>query len=358
MNPADVNKLHERNKRIIDAVIKKAEKECPNSIALIGIYGSFFTKDIHQKSDLDLCIVINDDNGWKVHNCFILDDVAHDIYCTTWKELEDMTEYKTPQISKLLGLEIVYCAGDRYMDKFLSLRNKVQMRLNLPFANADIENVIVHFDNAMKEFSKLILADEVHECKYLSAKMICSIENVIYLINKEYIKKGIKHIPKELENMNILPIKFIETHHKLISATTIQEIKNNSTILMKSTQILITELKEKTIKRKELRLQDLKGSYEEIYSNWKNKMWYAAEINNSYLSFMTVASCQEFYDEMFNKYNIKRTNLMIDFNTADLLQSAKEFDKKLKEYKKLYEIVGEPIIYYTDITEFEQKYLN
>ena len=53
-------KLEERNNRIIQAIIKKAEKICPGAIDLIGIAGSFYSGDIYEKSDLDLCIVIND----------------------------------------------------------------------------------------------------------------------------------------------------------------------------------------------------------------------------------------------------------------------------------------------------------
>jgi len=49
-------KLEERNGRIIEAVIKKAEKVCPGAIALIGTLGSFHSGDIYEKSDLDLCI--------------------------------------------------------------------------------------------------------------------------------------------------------------------------------------------------------------------------------------------------------------------------------------------------------------
>jgi predicted nucleotidyltransferase len=72
--------LEGRNDRIIEAIIKKAENVCPGAIALIGIAGSFHSGDIYEKSDLDLCIVINDDSAWKVASCFILDDVAFDIY--------------------------------------------------------------------------------------------------------------------------------------------------------------------------------------------------------------------------------------------------------------------------------------
>lgn len=52
--------LKERNQKIIDAVIKKSEIVCPGSLALIGVYGSFMTGDMHEKSDLDLLAVIND----------------------------------------------------------------------------------------------------------------------------------------------------------------------------------------------------------------------------------------------------------------------------------------------------------
>ena len=37
--------LKERNQKIIDAVITKADRVCPGSLALIGINGSFMTGD-------------------------------------------------------------------------------------------------------------------------------------------------------------------------------------------------------------------------------------------------------------------------------------------------------------------------
>lgn len=40
-----MNSLEERNQKIIDAIIEKANIVCPGSLALIGIYGSFMTGD-------------------------------------------------------------------------------------------------------------------------------------------------------------------------------------------------------------------------------------------------------------------------------------------------------------------------
>ena len=54
------------NQKIIQAIIEKANKVCPDSLALIGIYGSVATADTHEKSDLDLLILIEDEKGYKL----------------------------------------------------------------------------------------------------------------------------------------------------------------------------------------------------------------------------------------------------------------------------------------------------
>ena len=100
--------MQQRNQAIIDAIITKAEREFPGALAMIGIYGSFLTGDIHEKSDLDLMILVNDDRGYQLAEAFILEDIGigYDIYCTTWGHLESDAECNHAQLSKLLDLMI------------------------------------------------------------------------------------------------------------------------------------------------------------------------------------------------------------------------------------------------------------
>ena len=70
--------LFEKNTRIIEAVIARAAEVCPKSLDLIAVTGSFASGDFHEKSDLDLLIVISDDAGYALSHCFILDDVGYD----------------------------------------------------------------------------------------------------------------------------------------------------------------------------------------------------------------------------------------------------------------------------------------
>lgn len=348
-------KLEERNERIINAIIKKAKTICPESIAFIGIYGSFYSGDIHEKSDLDLCIVINDDDGWKISKCFILEDVAFDIYCTSWSSLEYMSEYKDPYIAKLLDLNIVYVNDEKYLDRYKKLREKALDKLNGEFSSEDNEKAEGFVNDALKEYANVMIGSEYSECRYKAAEMLYYIEQAIYMYNKKYILRGVKRIPEELAMMKKLPIEFNELYNKLVKVESCEEIKNIATKLMKSVKEFSKDMKLKVTEKKAIEADNIKGSYEEIYSNWKNKMYYAAEKNDTYLSLMTAASCQSFYDDMYNEYDIEKVDIMKNLNT-NLKEAAVVFDKAMEKYKRNYNKVGLTVNKYKDLDEFEENY--
>jgi hypothetical protein len=352
-----IAELKERNARIIDAILKKADIVCPGSIALIGIAGSFCHGDIHERSDLDLCIVINDNNGWKIADCFILNEVGFDIYCTPWHRLEAMAEYTNPHVTKLLHLDIVHHADEASLARYVSLRKTVQDKLEAPFSSEDMKNVNGHFADAMQAYASVMLSDTTAECKYASAKMILAIEYLIYLANKSYIRRGIRRVPEELRAMEQLPQNFWSDYQLLIMAKSHDDIQAYSTRLMKSVRSFVTTFTESVMVKKELTQDAIRGTYEEIVSNWRSKMLLAAHTDDAYLSLMTMASCQGFYDEFSTEYNIERVRLYDGFQIDDLSRSAERFDAAAEYYRNLYAKLGEPIRSYASVEEFEKAYL-
>lgn len=357
MEQALLQQLKVRNERIIAAIIKKAGLVCPNSIALIGIAGSFHSGDIHERSDLDLCIVINDEEGWKIAACFILEEVGHDLYCTRWSKLEAMSQYSDPHVTKLLELDIVYCADDAYLERYMALRTKVQDRLNSPFSIEDARNVQHHLESAMKEYANVMLRENAAEARYASAKMLVFIEYMLYLANKAYIKRGIRRIPEEIRAMKNHPQDYLQNYHEFIAARTVEDIKSCSTRLMLTLKEFVSVLIDRVQPRKEITAECLEGTYEEIVSNWRNKMHLAARTGDAYLSLMTMASCQAFYNEFTTEYNIERVRLFEGFQIDDLTRSAERFDETMEYYRRLYAQVGEPIKSYPNIEAFEKAYL-
>jgi len=101
---------------------------------------------------------------------------------------------------------------------------------------------------------------------------------------------------------------------------------------------------------------NLFGTYEEIYSNWKNKMMHAVTINSRYLSFVTMNSCQEFYDEMASMFNIPQIELMANYNPDDLSSNVNCFNSCMEQWLALYRTHGVEVNYYANLSELENLY--
>ena len=353
----DKMRLEERNRRIINAILEKMEKDCPGAVALIGIGGSFFSGDIHEKSDLDLLIVINDEKAKILTSCFILDGVGFDIYCSKWEKLERMAEYKDPYSGKLIDLKIVYFLDEESEERYYKLQNKLLETLNSPLSQEDIAKAREYHHKAELEYIDIMTNDDMAHCRYSSALFLYYIEFSLYMLNKKIVKHGIKRIPEEIMNLSILPESFMEFHKKVFSSETVSEIKSSCTELLKIMRKCFKGFGKNFQEKMEIAVENLVGTYEEIFSNWRSKMYHSIEINCPYLSFQTMSSCQYFYYMMYDKYNIDKINIMEYFNPSDLVATANYFDKGMEEYRKLYAQKNINVVNYETIDEFEKCYL-
>ena len=349
--------LESRNRRMIDAVLAKERQCCPGAISLIGVGGSFCSGDIYEKSDLDLMIVINDDSGWKVSSCFILGDVAHDIYCTPWSSLERMAGYPDPYVTKLLEIRMVYAALPEDQARYDRLREQVRAVLNAPLSPEDVRKAEQFLRQAESEYASLMLAGEFGDCRYAAAGMLYALEFALYLLNKEYVRRGVKRVPEEIAAFSILPKDYPVLSDALVRAATPEQMREAATVLLRSVRDCFARTASRFAARKPLTPDALRGSYEEIFSNWRNKMRHAAQITSPYLSLMTAASCQNFYDEMSQEYDMPRIGLMSHIHPGDLSGSAEAFDEAMGEYLEAYHRLGLPVKRYETIEEFEADYL-
>lgn len=358
MNAIQIELLSERNNRIIKAVIQKAETVCPGSVALIGIYGSFLTGDIHDKSDLDLFIVINDDDGWKVATCFILDDVGHDIYCNSWDYLEKSTQDISPHLSRILDSKIVYTADEASLHRLEKIKAQILDRLELPLCLEELNQAKKHLDQATTAFGRLMLVETLSEARQDQAKLIEAVETTICLLNKTYFKKSIKRIREELTEMQRMPANFMHGYDQTVCANSLDALKTSSRNLIRSLHQYVEEITQDLSPNKAKPTVDaLRFSYEEIFSNWRHKMTLAMKTNNIHLALMTLNSCQSFYDDMYSQFDMPHFDVISHFDADDLTKSEKHFMKVLADYLKEYEKVGLSPVSFTTLEAFENEYL-
>lgn len=351
--------LVERNQKMIDAVIEKANAVCPGALALIGIYGSFMTGDVHAKSDLDLLILINDDSGWQLGCGFIQDDlqIGHDIYCTTWKDLERDAGYEHPNISKLMDAKIVYCADEKYRERLDVLRQRAKEILSAPFSEEDYAKAEEQLKEAEQCYARAMLSESRSEVQSWVGGVIYYVENAVAMLNKRYFHYGVKRAYEELNAMPIRPEKLCSMIDDIVSAASAASVKEHLTALMKEIIAVFGKVQENISQPKQPVSEDtISGTYEEMYSNWRNKMYIAAETGDRHLAFMSMVSFNEMFSEIGSQTAIDRYDALEGYDPQDLQRTAKAFDDILEKYLKEYRAAGMQEKRYSDIDSFVLDY--
>lgn len=352
--------LKERNRRIIDAVIQKADMVCPGSLALIGVNGSFMTGDFYEKSDLDLLILINDDRGWQLGCAFIQDDlqVGHDIYCTTWERLRNDARYEQPNISKLMDAEIVYCADKKYQERLDALRRTAKDILAAPFSGEDYAKAEKLLREAEHYYTLAMVSGGESHVLEGAGGAVYYIENAIAMLNKQYFHYGVKRVYEELNAMRERPEGLCDMIEDVVSAPTVAAVQKRLSVLMRETMAVFRRVKEGISEQKGAATGDvLEGTYEEMYSNWRNKMYAAAKAGNRHLAFMSLISANQMFLEIGGEADIGEYDVLGGYNPQDLYLTAEGYDGILGEYRKEYCKAGIQAKHYPDIDAFVDDYL-
>ena len=349
-----------RNQKIIRAVLEKEKAVCPGSVALIGIYGSFLTGDIHPLSDLDLLILINDDRGWQLGRTFIQDDlgVGHDIYCTSWDSLRKDAAYEHPHIAKLMDSRLVYCADEKYRDQLEALRSQVRKILDAPFGEADYLKAESVLKEARCCYAQAMTAGSLPEIRRQAGGMLYYAENAVAMLNKTYFRKGVRRRYEELNAMEKRPSGLCERMDSILSASDAGSLRERLTLLMKELEDCFLKARESVRQvKKPASAETLRGTYEEMYSNWHGKMALAAETGDRHLAFMTLASLNEMMEDIGSETDIRSCSVLSVYDPDDLKKTAEGFDQVLQDYLEEYQKAGISPERYPDVDAFISAYL-
>lgn len=342
--------MNDVNKTILDAVIKKANAACPDSLALIGVYGSVATGDAHEKSDLDLMIVTEDENGQILADGFILDDidVGYDLYCTSWDMLERDAQCRHAHLSRLFDAKIVYCKEESAIRKLDGLREKAAALLA---SEKRYDAAQGAFGEAKKLFAEAYLSESLSKVRCCAGIAIEFLENAVMLYHGRYFKKGTKHALEELRQLN-LPFDLEARIMDVIRADTVEFIRERLRELL----VLTSEYLQSPKKKQHPTAENLCGTYEEMYSNWKNKMSEAASRDDVYSSFMNLLSLQCMLHEIAESVSVKNFEFMDQFDPNRLRENADIFNEVLRSYLAAYEKAGIRPKRYGNAEEFAEDY--
>ncbi|MBR5871019.1 MAG: nucleotidyltransferase domain-containing protein [Clostridia bacterium] len=357
MNENVKQKLFEKNARIIEAVKRRAEIVCPGALDMIAVTGSFASGDFHEKSDLDLLIVIGDERGYELSHCFILDDVGYDLYCHTWERLEHAAEYDSPFVSKLLDAKIVYCREDAVRARFDAIAGKLQQKLHAPLSEQDISHAEEYLKRAKEAYFDLVSCGGGGYDHPLIG-VVYALECAVYILNHAVVRHGVRGVCAELTAMKMLPDGFLLLHASLFGDHSYGEAKTTAMTLIQNTARLIAECKNTVSPKQTLCADNLRGSYEELFSNYRNKLVYAAVHDDPYLSRMTLASAQLFFDEVGEAVDIDAPGPFDCTAYKDPVSAQRAFDDAMSRFEKNYARAGLSVCRYASVMAFEDAYID
>ncbi len=200
-------RMREEYGKIVRAVERRAEILCPDSLALIGVYGSCATGDVHPRSDLDLLILIQDEKGRSLADAFILDDlggesIGFDLYCTTWGMLEGDAECGHAHLAKLMDAEILCVKDAAAVERLECLRRRAASILQSEERFGKAQSL---WERAKGSFAEVFLTDSLAEARtYAAATLEIGFE-ALMLYHGRYFRRGVK---RTLEELGELPLSF------------------------------------------------------------------------------------------------------------------------------------------------------
>ncbi|MBO4410764.1 MAG: hypothetical protein J5794_01035 [Lachnospiraceae bacterium] len=338
------------NQKIIQAIIDKANRVCPDALALIGVYGSADTEDEYEKSDLDLLILIENDEGWKLGTGFILEDrkVGYDLYCTTRSGLKEDAECHHARLSKLMDSRIVYVRHQDAYDELLILRARAKQLLS---SEERFQRVHEAIDQAKMAYANACLRETLGQVRLEACGVITYLSDAAMLYHGKYFRRGVK---RTLEELAALPIDdaFVQWIRKAVVCKEIDELRG----LLKQL-ILYAESYFRKEKPKEKPSESLSGTYEEMVSNWRNKVEEAAKNGDAFASFMNLGSFQWMLSDIAEEVEIGSFPVMEEFDPDSLEKNVEVYDCYLQQYEQVCHQAGIRVRRYAGVDEFAADYL-
>ncbi|MDQ0173572.1 nucleotidyltransferase domain-containing protein [Paenibacillus tundrae] len=359
MNEILMKQLLDKNERLINMVIERVKRDFVDDIAIIGLTGSFNTGDFHEKSDLDLIIINNTDKGWEISDCFILDDVGYDIYCTPWDtRIHEQSTLESPNVSSLTELQVLYYAKPEDLEKLNEFKQKALNALANPIGEACLHRAEKWIDLAKLAYSDTMLSEDIGSVRHASADVLYNLVNALVSMNNTCIKRGIKRYLEEICSLRYVPDHLESMYMSVIEANTIEEIRIASFNMLKSVTKLHSTMCDSFIVRPAPTYDNLKGTYEELWCNYRNKILNGVLTNDAPYVFLSAFGAQGYLDEMAAKIGTKKFNFMQYFDASNLTLMQEKFLEVMDEYAEEYGKVGREVERFTTFEQLYDHYMN
>jgi len=242
----------------------------------------------------------------------------------------------------------VYVKNKEAYNELLKLRTQAKQFLASQERFQTVNELV---QKAKISYANACLYDALGQVRLEAFEVISYLLDAIMLYHGTYFRRGVKRTFEELAPLQ-LDDMFAHTIQKIVVSKEVSQLRD----LLRQL-ILYTESHIRQEKNKAKPSNALSGTYEEMYSNWRNKVEEAAKNNNPFASFMNMCSLHFMFLEISDGVEIGTFNIMDEYNPDSLENNTRTFDKYLQKYEEVYKRSGISVRRFADVDEFVADYL-
>lgn len=394
------------NDKIVDWILKRAQSQFADDIAMILLYGSYVNGTANEKSDVDCYFIPKTDRAYGFCADFILDGVGYDVFPMSWERVEKIADLKETLIPCLGDVRILYASSAADEKRFFPLQEK--LRKNLADCDYTVKIGTEKFEQAcelfvqMREcgaisggpFSEASHSDgTVSEMPFAKLRMlagylIMALADAVAVSNGDYFHFGLKKQHEDLQRFKRIPADFTAEYLQVIKSKNAEETMLHCRRLIESVSMYYgweipescepvgeptfaepeasmpeeacdpaTESLHKatsgTIQKPAPDFAGLAELYEEISSTF-NKIYVCAQRQNPVLAFLSAACLQGELAEAAGYEGVPCLDILSAYDYDDLSKLAEATEKAEAEFVRFIEAGGGRIKRYASFEEFER----
>ena len=257
----------------------------------------------------------------------------------------------------MANLEILYCAKPEYLDKLNAYKNRALETLAKPLGKECIARAQKSIDLAKQEYVDALFSENMNDVRHSAGKALSNLTTALAHLNNTCFKRGTKRRLEEIAAYKHVPSDFGERCMAVIEAATIQEIRDASCAILRSIIALHHKMREDVVRQPIPTYDNLDGTYEELWGNYRNKIIASAEANDSSFAFLVATSAQGFLDEMTECQGTKNLELMQHFDATNLQLFKEEFLHIMDEYLQEYTKVGRTVRRFDSLDQLYEHFM-
>ena len=308
---------------VADCLINKIKKDYNGDVSIVHIYGSYFHKDTHDLSDLDLFFVPKTERGYRLAQTFILNGIGFDYFAISWDRLERISNHEEPLTSIITHGETIYYHSREDLEKFNKLK---QNALNLNNKNKFKKTGEDTLKDAYKYYFDIVHSENIIEIRNSIIGVIYVLSSALASLNCTTIKRIRKYFGKEISEMEIKPENFEFLYKKLFIEKENKILKETLYTLIKNTEKLFEDTENGSFNHY------FNGYYEEMIQHY-NKIYHGSETNEIYTPLFAAVELTDSINKLLlkSKSSYKLPD-MIEAYDPDNLSKIKERAKVQQEY--------------------------